>query len=1069
MCHVNGIPAAPDGGVADPASNVTLIAQIPRWTSTTISAVSPQSEVLPMNMVHSSPEVKAPASSACANCHLTASSGVYFPGTFHSALANLAQAQPTTCISCHGPDAPTGFVGPNATSPARTPPSGEMRHDAVSWNVNVRGTTALVSTECAACHTPPSATLPATWAMASDGGTVRFHAQLATQPGSCLDCHANSRPTTLLTSTGTTLTAGVTFDHQAGTALNDCASCHQASTTAPWSSWRNGKFHLTGSANPTTCLPCHSGERPTGTTGWMSTTYTRAPFDYGTNDAGVTHGDGLDCKSCHAGPGTGVWGSTQNWVNGNFVHGTGTPSATTCIACHRSQRPDLVLGVAQANTALGFDHSINGSGDCLGCHQATVVANTYARYFNAGTNMLPNGDWQGGVTYPGSVIVSAPTQSITLPELHLVRSGQTVTAMTQVSETINNAMLHTSAQLPAALNAGPTGSPDSTKCWHCHTSSGTTVTSFANGQYHSALTNYRATPGGTLAPFPQPTKCNDCHDSMYPNDIVRADAGVPNLQPMDHAATFATAVNLGGASVTAVNQTDCSVCHKATPGSTWGGALFHANIGAGTPADCVTCHYPLMVDPTADVTTGTTFVMKHQSLQVQTQACATCHTTALSQASTASHAITLWKTGQLHAHSSPQPTACLECHSVSDPTTATQGTTTYVLALGGTATNGAQWQNHTSSWVVGKDCVVCHAADAKTSGSAWSKADTFHPAATTANTCTECHGTGNGKGTVIGTNNNLPNGLTNSTKVSASAGSPNTGIPAGFLAQLTHADVNVTSLDCVVCHTQKGTSSTPGITGKEWAQATFHAQYTGARALVMNTTTGRCSNCHFAEKPGAAFTAFDHSGVTNVSGSQDCSSCHSYPGTGTASAPNWLGAAGVPTYINFTGFTIPSPPAPTTGTTQPGITNLPHPSTTGLMCTTCHDSASGGINAKGYDHASTLITTKCTSCHEAGSNMVKVPWNGATTIAAGAGDTRPFTILLNTATFSGNTCRNFTAPNHFFPTNCHECHSTPTGVVTPSSGTAWTTAWKFVHTERNMTNPATCNKCHAAPANCPKG
>jgi hypothetical protein len=142
---------------------------------------------------------------------------------------------------------------------------------------------------------------------------------------------------------------------------------------------------------------------------------------------------------------------------------------------------------------------------------------------------------------------------------------------------------------------------------------------------------------------------------------------------------------------------------------------------------------------------------------------------------------------------------------------------------------------------------------------------------------------------------------------------------------------------------------------------------------------------------------------------------------------------------------------------------------TGVTCTTCHQSASGGKMAIGYDHASTLITTKCRACHEAGSNLVNPVWNGSTTTASGEGDTRPYTLPTATASYSGNTCRNFPAPNHFYPVNCHECHSTPSGVMNTSTGTTYTTRWKFVHTEKNMTNPSTCNLCHASPANCKKG
>src|SRR5262249_58743251 len=99
------------------------------------------------------------------------------------------------------------------------------------------------------------------------------------------------------------------------------------------SSGTGGKFHLQGGATPASCVSCHESERPASTANWKSTTYQTSPFDYGGNALGNTHGDGLDCVSCHAGPGTGAWGSTQNWVGGSFAHGAATPSASTCVAC----------------------------------------------------------------------------------------------------------------------------------------------------------------------------------------------------------------------------------------------------------------------------------------------------------------------------------------------------------------------------------------------------------------------------------------------------------------------------------------------------------------------------------------------------------------------------------------------------------------------------------------------------------------------------------------------------------------------------------------------------------------
>ena len=383
---------------------------------------------------------------------------------------------------------------------------------------------------------------------------------------------------------------------------------------------------------------------------------------------------------------------------------------------------------------------------------------------------------------------------------------------------------------------------------------------------------------------------------------------------------------------------------------------------------------------------------------------------------------------------------------------------TYALAMGATATNQAQWMNHGASSVAGKDCVVCHATDAKVSGSAWSKADSFHTAVPSVATCKECHGLTNGGGTVAGPKNNLPGGLTMSSTLTIASADTTTGVPAGTYDQITHTDVNASARDCNFCHTQAGVSTAAGIQGQEWAQAKFHVKFTSANPLTMNGTTGRCSNCHVNVKPGAAFTAFDHSAFTSTS-AQDCSSCHSWPGTGTSSSPNWLGAGASPQYIAVGGFTVSQPPA-TAATTQSGINNLPHPAVgAGVLCTSCHTSAAGGKSAIGYDHLSPLINTNCNSCHEAGTNLIGTPWNGATAEASGAGDSRPFTLTSVVAHYKGNTLTVRYA-KHFHPVDCNQCHVVPAGNGGVTTGTAYQSAWVFPHTKSKMTNPSTCVMCH---------
>ena len=1066
-CHVTSswaTGAMPSVLVFDPSRDVTVTGLIPSYASTSIAALTPRVQALPMDMDHSTTTLPTGTMGNCAGCHAGASSGALFPGVLHASLAAQGISQPATCAECHTASVPVGFVGPAATNPARSPASGEMKHDAVEWSNGAPTAVSIVVADCSVCHVSPSGAATVTWATGRSGAAVpRFHSSLQSaklsEPASCLDCHANTRPKAVLTSSTASVPAKVTFDHQSQGALGECATCHAESASSGFASWSGGRYHLVGSATPSSCLPCHGGERPTSTSGWVNATYATSPFDYGTNSAGITHGDGQDCVVCHAGPGTGAWGGSQNWASGHFPHGPTTVASTTCVACHTSQRPDLQPGTTPATMAalLGFDHSLNGTGDCFGCHQPTVAAGRYVNYDNPTTHTLPGGDWAGAEFYPGATLVSASDSVVTLTELTLTRSGSLVTGFTTATATLYGAMSHVSAGIPAQVSPGPASSPDMTKCWHCHTNVNGAVTSYAGGHFHSALSSYSATPGGAVTPLPQPTgNCADCHSNMRPTGIVEYSGS--DLQPMDHAALFASPVSLGGVNVTGVSGLDCSSCHSH-PGSTWADGSFHARISSAVPADCTVCHYPLMATSTADVANGTLYAMSHRSPLITVQRCDQCHTTALGNSTTTPVASNLWRTGAFHGSVAVQPSACLDCHSASPPSVATQSSVPYVLASGGTATNSYQWMSHAAGSVVGVDCVVCHSADAKASGAAWSKSTAYHAKVASPGSCQVCHGLTNGNGAVAGTGNNLPFGLTDSSTLTTASADSTTGVPAGTHDQIVHTDINVSAKDCSFCHTQAGPSTVSGVQGKEWAQSKFHTSFSSGAPLVMNTTTGRCSDCHLNVKPGTAFTAQDHSTFTSTSGTEDCSQCHTWPGTGSAASPNWLGGGGPPAFIVVGGFTIPNPPS-NPPAIQAGIANLPHPSTASVSCAICHTGGVGGPGAKGYDHASTLIATMCTACHETGSNLVGTVWNGATSASAGAGDTRP--ITLASVSQQGNQ----PAPNHFFldrgsaKVDCYNCHAMPAGVSTTTTGSAYTSAWSFHHPPR-ATIQNFCYFCHA--------
>lgn len=1048
-CHVTTswleTSAAPSG-VSDPTRDLRVNALQPAWVGTSIISVSPDPQLIPLTMNHRATAVDAGVLVVCANCHAQADQGQYYPGVMHWSLINLGVPQPTTCVECHGGHFPKSFVG--ALDARRSPSSGAMRHDAVVWAGNAPTTTKIVTMGCQVCHQTPANPIdgPFTFDMGrSDGGVTLFHLSLTEaglpQPTACLDCHANTRPLAPV------VTVGLTFDHS--TALGECSTCHTST-----SRWSGGRFHTATAPPPTTCLPCHRGDRPTSTTGWMGTFLT-SPFDYVTNGNGVTHGDDQDCVVCHAGPGTGLWGTNQNWRSGQFGHASTTVAGTTCIDCHTTQRPDQLTPAVDA----GYDHAASGTGDCFACHQASVTRGSYLNL-----RPIPGGDWRGGQTYPGARLISTPGQSVHLQSTTLNRTGPLVTSMTTVTANLPNAFLHTSAAIPAAISAGSASAPDLTSCWHCHTSTGTTVTAFANGRFHASLTNFRTAPAAAVTPLAQPTGCLDCHSGMRPPNVVsKTDAGTPWLLPMDHAATFT------GGSVAGVAAMDCASCHR-TPGqgpTQWSDGKFHSNLPAGaSPAECVSCHYPLMTTAQADLTfpaagLPATFTMKHRSTLITTQACATCHGTALSK-STQAAATTLWKPGAYHASltSTTQPATCLECHDPSHPTGATQGTNLYALPQGGTATNGGQWMNHTHSTVTGLDCSTCHLADAKVSGSAWNRGAAYHAKVTLVTTCATCHGLTNGRGTVVGTNNNLPAGLIDTASSTSSSASP-TGTPD----QLAHTDLNVTRVDCNFCHTQVGPSTAAGVQGKEWTKAVFHRRFTSANPMAVNGTTARCSNCHLNVKPGTAYAGQDHSGFTATS-TQDCAACHSWPGTSTTT-PNWLGATGAHASSGATatstldcntchglGGNSTKHLTVAAASHYGGITN-------GNRCTSCHidfTGFKGPVTNLRYGHTSAAANANgCVTCHAYASQLyttlTTTPVLTHPTTPGGHQFSQTFTV---TGSFNGSSFNSNHADSGL--TRCGACHQ--------YAATASTTnIWTFKHRPSNpgisnSQSTSGCTMCH---------
>jgi hypothetical protein len=1044
----------------DPASDITNLASTtPTFSGTTITSVTANTNTLHMAMNHSTNQVPAGwINTNCSACHADVAVGAYRPGVFHASLISQGIAQPAQCSECHNSallDAPTDFVGsPPASGQtySRSPSSASMRHNAVVWSGNPLAptTTPTVIYDCSVCHTAPaSAALNygAWWGVqkgslspANGQHAALYHESLGraglSQPASCIDCHGNSRPTAAV---------GIQNYTHSNSGMGNCATCHSKGVAQTPPVWTGGEYHLAGSANPTTCLPCHSSERPTSTSSpivWSSSTYSAKPFDYGSGSpnvaSGNTHGANQDCALCHAGPGTGSWGSSQNWVNGNFNHkGSGASLiANNCISCHSSQRPDKNGYTVVTQFPLSFDHSVNGTGDCLGCHGNTVTMNVFSKFLpspantSLALNTATSSDWYGGLGYPGSNPIASGANSVTVTQYSL--NGSPVTSVTTNNNvTLLDSMVHTAAGIPTTpVNLKPTGASDTTTCVRCHTSASVTRA----GIFH---------PGVVAAGDTVSNQCASCHaSSTIPSGIVEHAGSY--LQPMDHSATFAAPVTLTvngvSKSVSSVAAMDCSNCHthpgvyatnpsisppvgawptaNATTGS-WKDGTFHANIGAANPSSCVMCHYMTMANtatsdkviadgefPATPTYNGSpmTIKMVHGSTQVATQSCATCHTSAIAASTTNPSVSTSWAGGLYHSKITTQPTsACTDCHTSTVPTVTVTHASTY-------APNGA---------------------------------------------------------------------LTTPSQT--------------LYNDISHTQFGAT-VQCSICHTSTANSNL-------WTTGIYHNSTT-YKAL---TTPPACVTCHASTKPTSIVTTSDVSPTTfdhSTIGTADCNACHSYPGkavtTGVNSkaAPNWLGASAAPTVIAYPGQAgsekatadmVNSTLAGNATTAMKMIgtattATLKHPTVGSTACSVCHTAgAYPYLQATHYDHGAgvaavtSLISNSCASCHEAGSNtMVASQWSSAT----GAGDTRP--VGMTTLTVQGYkpgacviTGASSGVAKHFYPTDCGACHATP-GVATSnppyivgsSTGavTGSTSPWAFT-SKKHKPSGVTCALCHVG--SCP--
>ena len=113
------------------------------------------------------------------------------------------------------------------------------------------------------------------------------------------------------------------------------------------------------------------------------------------------------------------------------------------------------------------------------------------------------------------------------------------------------------------------------------------------------------------------------------------------------------------------------------------------------------------------------------------------------------------------------------------------------------------------------------------------------------------------------------------------ADGPTSDVQSGTAYHMQHASAQVTFHTCTTCHPSALANATsPTIAAESWKPGIYHA--------VLATQPTACNDCHAVSLPAATLATFDHSASTS-DGTWDCGDCHSFPGTGTPTTPNWLG------------------------------------------------------------------------------------------------------------------------------------------------------------------------------------
>lgn len=540
------------------------------------------SKTLKLEIDHDHPQVSP---LACTACHgAGASTGQFAGALFHKNISS----NPSACAQCHINAQPVDLaVGGKSF----------MVHNAVRWNSNPngsvsRGTQAVFQSDCASCHLnapsmPQAGSSPV--AGSAPFSKANFHANLpASSLGSCLDCHAQSRPTSSASftdpnwknKTNTGAPPFTTFDFARHATNVDCTTCHKAPEIASptVANWAQGYYlHSSQTSN---CLNCHTANGVTSTNhnGFIS-----------------------NCVSCHLGATSSfpnpVIADWKNNVTGTLPSGVvgekSLPNALKCTGV-AGALPNCVP--ANPNIIVkGMNHAVNSKGvSCQNCHGTGPASSTNGKFHTPPTGIT---NW----------IAPASTDLVNCTQCHDPATVPSNLASIKNVGVVGSQLRISTGTAPYAGVHHGIASLSAKQCSDCHTAPAPSAASNWNQakKIHSVL-----------APS-QVTSCSECHYKRMPSGVLPRKnqvsyKGTHNPQNFTHTSTQ---------SLPSVASQQCASCHTSAGGS-WtaaGQVSFHNKITVSN--NCQLCH----VAPTGTVTSSTSGVSFNHSQVANLGDCVTCH------------------------------------------------------------------------------------------------------------------------------------------------------------------------------------------------------------------------------------------------------------------------------------------------------------------------------------------------------------------------------------------------------------------------------------------------------------